>query len=111
MNTLRAAVYAVMEHQWSHCPEAMQALDMLVDEAYRIADLLDGADILEANVRTDGRRQWVEIGAYLQPGDVVAVMDDWRTDRREVAQSVERGAHSPHVAGSNPALATSKEDA
>jgi len=77
---LRAAAGAVMAREWAVPPEAMVDLRALVDEALRIADLLDGADILEANERTDGRRQWVEIGAYLQPGDVVAVIDDWRQE-------------------------------
>ena len=109
MSKLRAAVDGVMAHQWSHNRVAMHALQTLVDEASRIADLLDGADILESNERTDGRRQWVEIGAYLQPGDVAAVMDDWRPDQREVAQPEEHRVHTPEAAGSSPALATHQE--
>jgi hypothetical protein len=78
--TLRAAARAVMARNWDLPPRALADLRALVDEALRIADLLDGADILESNERTDGRRQWVEIGTYLQPGDVVAVLDDWRQE-------------------------------
>jgi hypothetical protein len=77
---LRAAAGAVAAREWAVPPEAMVDLRALVDEALRIADLLNGADILEANERTDGRRQWVEIGTYAQPGDVVAVIDDWRQE-------------------------------
>jgi hypothetical protein len=78
---LRAAIGAVAAREWAVPPEAMADLRALVDEALRIADLLDGADILDANERTDGRRQWVEIGAYAHPGEVVALLDDWRREQ------------------------------
>jgi hypothetical protein len=35
-------------------------------------------DILAEYTRDDGERQWVEMGVWLHPGEVVAHMDDWR---------------------------------
>lgn len=38
----------------------------------------DDVDILAAYSRTDGRREWVSVGTWLRPGEVVAHMDDPR---------------------------------
>jgi len=36
------------------------------------------ADILAEYTRSDGRRQWTDVGTWLYPGDVIAHMDDPR---------------------------------
>ena len=36
------------------------------------------ADILAEYTRSDGRRQWADVGAWLYPGDVIALLDDSR---------------------------------
>lgn len=38
----------------------------------------DVPDILAEYSRTDGRREWVTVGKWLRPGEVVAHMDDPR---------------------------------
>lgn len=53
-----------------------------------------------------GRRQHVHVAADLYPGDVVATLKDWRTNKREVAQLEEQRPHKPPDAGSSPAFAT-----
>jgi hypothetical protein len=67
------------------------------------------AEILAEYTLGTGRRQHVHIAVDLYPGDVVAVVHDWRTDKREVAQSAEQRPHKPQGAGSSPALATDQE--
>lgn len=42
----------------------------------------DEADILAEYSRTDGRREWVTVGTWLRPGEVVAHMDDPRPTAR-----------------------------
>jgi len=80
MNALRAAAGAVMAREWAVPPEAMADLRALVDEALRIADLLDGATVLHENDRFDDRRMWVSESTWLQPKQVLAVVDDWRQE-------------------------------
>ena len=62
----------------------------------------EAADILAEYPPSGFGRQWVEVGAWMHPGDVIALLDDWR----EVAQMVEPRSNLPEVAGSSPALAS-----
>ena len=60
-----------------HGGDAAQALRVLAVEVRRLHALLDGADELAANpLRPGGRREWVDIGTWLYPGDRVLLMDD-----------------------------------
>lgn len=43
----------------------------------------DDLDVLAAYSRTDGRREWVNVGVWLRPGEVVAHMDDPRLKKGE----------------------------
>lgn len=57
--------------------DAAQALAVLAAEVRRLHALLDGADELASNpARPGGRREWVDIGTWLYPGDRVLLMDD-----------------------------------
>lgn len=42
----------------------------------------DDVDILAEYSRTDGRREWVNVGVWLRPGEVVAHMADPRPNVR-----------------------------
>lgn len=86
--TLGECVAAVMAHQWSNNQAAMDALTQLVDAANAAGDV----DILAEHRRIDGQREWVSVGVWLRPGEVVAHMDDPR--RRFVG---------PNVRGNRPA--------
>ena len=60
-----------------HGGDAAQALAVLAAEMRRLHALLDGADELASNpTRPGGRREWVDIGTWLYPGDRVLLMDD-----------------------------------
>jgi hypothetical protein len=78
--TLRAAAGAVMAREWAVPPETMADLRALVDEALRIADLLDGAGILAVYALGTGRRQRAHVAVDLYPGDIVVSIDDWRQE-------------------------------
>ena len=54
-----------------------------------VAGLLRDADVLAEYTRSDSRREWVNVGVWLHPGEVVALMDDWRQDKREASPSAE----------------------
>lgn len=55
--------------------------------AVLLGEVAADVDILAAYSRSDGRREWVSVGTWLRPGEVVAHMDDPR----------------PNVAGKAPA--------
>jgi hypothetical protein len=71
MSALKRAVDDVMQHQWSNSREAMAALQRLLDAADEAEDV---AEVLAANRRTDGRREWSSVGAWLQPGQSIAIL-------------------------------------
>jgi hypothetical protein len=71
MSALKRAVDDVMQHQWSNSREAMAALKRLLDAADEAEDV---AEVLAANRRTDGRREWASVGTWLQPGESIVVL-------------------------------------
>jgi hypothetical protein len=54
----------------------------------------DDVDVLASYSRTDGRREWVNVGTWLRPGEVVARMADPRPNVR-----AKRGQTAPHNQG------------
>jgi hypothetical protein len=80
MSALKRAVDDVMQHQWSNSREAMAALKRLLDAADEAEEVVE---VLAQNRRTDGRREWAGVGAWLQPGQAIAKLsaDDARLVR------------------------------
>lgn len=70
-----AAVIDLMEQMQDRWYGYMDRADA---EIKRLRDLLANADILAKHTRNDSRREWVNAGAWLLPGEVICQMDDWR---------------------------------
>ncbi len=94
MSALKRAVDDVMQHQWSNSREAMAALKRLLDAADEAEDV---AEVLAANRRTDGRREWSSVGAWLQPGQSIVILsaDDARLAREAPTESMEKTVTDP----------------
>lgn len=77
------AAYAEGREGRAHDTENGEAQQALNDIMAAVAEMIDAAhaadvDILAEYSRQDGRREWVDVGTWLRPGEVVAHMDDPR---------------------------------
>ena len=77
--TRKLYTQAEMDKVLAELAEAVTALPQAVRaERKRWRDALD---ILASYSRTDGRREWVNVGVWLRPGEVVAHVDDPKVEQ------------------------------